>query len=257
MVAVLERSHANNGALSRRSGRRAPAHAPSTLLTGSSRARRPPSRPRLTLALLDDDGAARAELRAALGRQRGLRVIAEAGRTVDLLSLVAETRPDVVAMDVLLRNEDGLDVIRRIRRDLPDVKVIVVTNQLEESLLLAAMRAGAHGYVDRMVGAGRVAAALRLVCAGERVLPDQRAVTSVVRELERLARADVLLRIGLSAEECELLALVAEGANNQTIADRLGCSLATVKRHLTIIYGKLQAQDRNAAIAEALRRGVL
>lgn len=254
---MLERSHANNTVPSRRSGRRSPQHTPSTLLTSSTRARRRPTPRRLTLALLDDDAAARQELRVALARQRGLRVVAEAGRGADLLGLIAATPPDIVAMDVLLRNENGLDVIRQIRRDFPTVKVVVLTNQLEETLLLSAMRAGAHGYVDRMAGAGRVAAALRLVCDGERVLPDQRAVTSVVRELERLARADVLLRIGLSPEECELLTLVAEGWNNQTIADRLGCSLATVKRHLTIIYGKLQAQDRNAAIAEALRRGVL
>lgn len=211
----------------------------------------------LSIALLDDDATARAELRALLARQRGMHVVGEAGRSIEMFALLDPAPADVVVLDVLLRREGGLDVIRHLRRRYPSTRVVVLTNQLDETLMLAALRAGAHGYLDRLGGGAQIADALRLVCRGERVLPDQRAVTHVVRELERLSRADVQLRIGLTPEESELLALVAEGMNNQTIAERLGCSLATVKRRLTLIFGKLQAHDRNAAITEALRQGVL
>ncbi len=210
-----------------------------------------------TVALLDDDVMARQELRAALARVRGLRIVGDATRGDELFALLEETHVDMVVLDILLRHDNSLDVIRQLRHLHPAVKIVVVTNQLDESLLLAGLRAGAHGYLDRREGPTRIAAALRLVGRGERVLPDQRAITHVVRELERLARADVQLRIGLTPEERELLALVAEGRSNQDIAGVIGCSLATVKRHLTLIFGKLQAHDRTGAINEALRQGVL
>ncbi|GAC1456382.1 MAG: response regulator transcription factor [Ktedonobacterales bacterium] len=170
---------------------------------------------------------------------------------------MAGSRPDVVVLDVLLRRDNGLELIRQIRHLHPTTKIVVATNQMDETLLLAALRAGAHGYLDRMESVGRLAAALRLVYSGERVLPDQRAVTHVLRELERLARADERLRIGLSPDETDLLALLAEGWNNHAIAAQQGCSLATVKRRLGRLFGKLQARDRYGAVTAALRQGVL
>jgi DNA-binding NarL/FixJ family response regulator len=211
----------------------------------------------LTVVLLDDDAAARGELRAALARQLGIRVIGEAARGSELFALLEQAQPDVVALDVLLRRDDGVDLIRRLRRRYPALKVVVLSNQVNESVLLPALRAGAHGYLDRMEGPAHIADALHLVCRDERVVPGQRAVTQVVRELQRLAQADVQMRIGLTAAERNLLALVAEGLSNQDIAARIGCSLATVKRHLTQLFSKLQAPDRNSAISEALRQGML
>jgi DNA-binding NarL/FixJ family response regulator len=224
--------------------------------TARQRMRRPLI-PRTTVALLDDDQQARQELRDGLGRRRGITITAEAGRSEDLLRQLDDKPTQVVVMDVLLRRENGLDVIKRIRHNHPQTRVVVLTNVLDETMLLAALRAGAHAYLDRSGEPGRIVEALRMVMAGERLLPDQRAVTHVVSELERLAHADVLLRIGLSSEERHLLTLISDGLNNQAVAERLGVSVATVKRHLTQIFGKLQTNDRNGAISEARRQGVL
>lgn len=212
---------------------------------------------RVSVALLDDDHDARREMRDALARQRGVRVIGDVARGADLLRLLATAQPDVVVLDVLLRRENGLDLIRQLRHLHPTIKIVVATNQMDETLLLAALRAGAHGYLDRMERAGRLATALRLVYRGERVLPDQRAVTHVLRELERLARADERLRIGLSPDESDLLALLAEGWSNHAIAAQQGYSLATVKRRLSRLFDKLQARDRYGAVTAALRLGAL
>ena len=228
---------------------------------GESRAaaRATRSRPssRLMVAMLDDDDVARGELRAALARQRGIHVVAEAGRGADLLVSMAERQPDVVVLDVMLRRENGLDLVRILRRSFPAVRVVVLTHQLDEGLLLAALRAGAHGYLDRGQAAGRLVAALRLVAGGERILPDQRAVTHVVREVERLARAEAQVRLGLTAMEREVLELVAANWSNQAIANQQVCSVATIKRRLARIFEKLRARDRAGAVAEARRRGVI
>lgn len=209
------------------------------------------------VAMLDDDERARGELRAALTRQRGVNVVAEAARGADLLARVGESQPDVVVLDVMLRRENGLDLVRALRRSFPSVRVVVLTHQLDEGLLLAALRAGAHGYLDRGQAAGRLVAALRLVAGGERILPDQRAITHVVREVERLARSEAQVRLGLTAAECAILELVAAHWSNQAIAAHQGCSVATIKRRLARIFEKLQARDRAGAVAEAQRRGVV
>jgi NarL family two-component system response regulator LiaR len=244
-------------ASARRGGHRSPARGSANAVVRVMRAHRRPSVTRVSVALLDDDDAARQELRDELARQRGVRVIGDVGRGADLLRLMAASRPDVVVLDVLLRHDNGLELIRQIRHLHPTTKIVVATNQMDETLLLAALRAGAHGYLDRMESVGRLATALRLVYSGERVLPDQRAVTHVLRELERLARADERLRIGLSPDETDLLALLAEGWSNLALAAQQGCSLATVKRRLTRLFGKLQAHDRYGAVSAALRQGVL
>lgn len=184
-------------------------------------------------------------------------MVAEAGRGADLLVSMAERQPDVVVLDVMLRRENGLDLVRILRRSFPAVRVVVLTHQLDEGLLLAALRAGAHGYLDRGQAAGRLVAALRLVAGGERILPDQRAVTHVVREVERLARAEAQVRLGLTAMEREVLELVAANWSNQAIANQQVCSVATIKRRLARIFEKLQARDRAGAVAEARRRGVI
>jgi DNA-binding NarL/FixJ family response regulator len=209
------------------------------------------------VAMLDDDDSARGELRAALARQRGVHVVAEVGRGADLLARIAECPPDVVVLDVMLRRENGLDLVRRLRRSYPAVRVVVLTHQLDEGLLLAALRAGAHGYLDRAQRPGRLVAALRMVAGGERMLPDQRAITHVVREVERLARAEAQVRLNLTEGERDVLELVTAGWSNQGIAERQGCSVATIKRRLARIFQKLQAHDRAGAVAEAQRRGVV
>ncbi len=210
----------------------------------------------LRIAVLDDDPVARTALRRTLAGHADITLVGEAARGSEMLVLLA-TAPDLVLMDALLRDDNALDLIRAIRRRYPAVKVVVATHQHGGSLMLAALRAGAHAFLDRALDAAALVEALRLVAAGERLLPDQRAITQVVGEIERLSRAEAQLRVGFLPLDRDLLALVADGWSNLAIAQRFGYSLATTKRHLARMYAKLHAHDRHGAMAEALRRGVI
>lgn len=211
----------------------------------------------LTLAILDDDPAARATLRHALAGQGGIALVGEAARGSELLFLLATTTPQIVLLDALLREDNALAVIRAIRHAHPPIKVVVATHQHGGPLMLAALRAGAHAYLDRALDAARLVEALRRVAQGERLLPDQRAITLLVDEFERLSRAEAQLRVGFVPLDRDLLALVAAGWSNLAIAERFGYSLATTKRHLARMYAKLHAHDRHGAMAEAQRLGVM
>jgi DNA-binding NarL/FixJ family response regulator len=211
----------------------------------------------LRVAVLDDDHVARTALRGALASQASITVVGEAARASELLMLLATTAPHIVVLDALLREDNALDLIRAIRRDYPGVKVVVATHQHGGSLMLAVLRAGAHAFLDRVLDAAVLVEAMRMVAEGERVLPDQRAVTLVVDEVERLSHAEAQLRMGFAALDRDLLALVAAGWSNLAIAERFGYSLATTKRHLARMYAKLHARDRHGAMAEAQRRGVI
>ena len=211
----------------------------------------------LSVAALDDDLTARQELRRALTRRRGIALVGEAARGAELLDLITYATPAMVVLDVLLRHDNAVDLIRQLRRQHPAIKIVVVTNQLGKPLMLAALRAGAHGYLDKTSGADDIAAALRQIADGERLLPDQCAVTHVVGEVERLAHADALLRAGLAPLDRDMLGLLADGWSNHDIAERYGHSLATIKRRLSKVYAKLHARDRRGAVHEAQRRGVL
>jgi DNA-binding NarL/FixJ family response regulator len=211
----------------------------------------------LRVALLDDDLVARTALRQALASQTSVTVVGEAERGNELLMLLAGTTPHIVVLDALLRDDNALDLIRAIRRGYPQVKVVVATHQHGGPLMLAALRAGAHAFLDRALDGSVLVEAMRLVEEGERLLPDQRAVTLVVGEIERLSHAEAQLRAGFAPLDRDLLALVAAGWSTLAIAERLGCSLATTKRHLARMYSKLHARDRHGALAEALRRGVI
>jgi DNA-binding NarL/FixJ family response regulator len=211
----------------------------------------------LSVAVLDDDPVARATLRHALASQASIMLVGEAARGSELMLLLGATEPQIALLDALLHEDNALEVIRAVRHAHPHVKVVVATHQHGGPLMLAALRAGAHAFLDRALDAVRLVEALRLVAQGERLLPDQRAITLVVDEIERLSYAEAQLRVGFAPLDRDLLALVAAGWSNLAIAERFGCSLATTKRHLARMYAKLHAHDRHGAMAEAQRRGVM
>ncbi|MDQ4501232.1 response regulator transcription factor [Sinomonas sp. ASV322] len=202
---------------------------------------------KLRVLLCDDHLVVRSGLRALLGTQPDLDVVAEAGSGADAVALAAERRPDVVVMDLGMGSGmDGIEAIRLIRGANPDQAVIVFTTYDSDVDIVRAVDAGAMGYVLKDAAPEEIFAAVRGAVVGRPVLSAPVA-SKLFRQRSRPDEA-------LTPREAELLSLLTEGLSNRELSKRLFISEATVKSHLAHIYAKLGVDSRAAAIAAALRR---
>jgi DNA-binding NarL/FixJ family response regulator len=200
--------------------------------------------------VVDDQRLVREGLTALLELVDDLQLVAVAEDGARAVALVAEHRPDVVLMDLRMPGMDGVEATRRIRRDHPAVEVVVLTTHADDDSILAALRAGARGYLTKDAGVTEIARAVAAAAAGQALLDPQ----VQARLLEGLAgdRSPGLL----TERETEVLALIAGGLSNAEIAERLVISTATVKSHINSIFAKTGARDRAQAVRWAYQHGV-
>jgi len=205
----------------------------------------------ISIIVVDDHPVVRDGIRSMLAGVADFEVVAEADNGVSAVELTAALDPDVVVIDLRMPGGGGVDAIRAMRgRDLR-AKVLVLTTYDTDSDTVAAIEAGATGYLLKDAPSGQLFDAVRATAAGESVLSPAVAarLLSHVRSPSRTAQ--------LSAREREVLALVARGTSNKLIAKELFVSEATVKTHLTHVYEKLGVADRAAAVATAYDLGIL
>lgn len=204
----------------------------------------------IRLVLADDHPVVRAGLRALLAVEPDLEIVAEAGSPDEAVALAESGGVDVVLMDLRFGTTDtGADATRRIRALPRPPRVLVLTNYDTDADILAAVEAGASGYLLKDAPPDELVAAVRAAAAGESAL----APTVATRLLERMQRPQV----SLSKRETEVLDLVASGRSNTQVAADLFVSEATVKSHLVRIFAKLDVTSRTAAVAAARRSGVI
>ena len=209
----------------------------------------------IRLLIVDDHPIVRDGLRGVFDGEPGFEVVGEAGDGEQALARAAASRPDVVLMDLRMPTMGGVEAIRRLRADQPDVRVLVLTTYDTESDVLPAIEAGATGYLLKDAPREDLIRAVRAAAAGQPVLAPtvaQRLMTRVQVPAAAPATSDAL-----TDRELEVLRLVASGATNRESARQLFISEATVKTHLLHVYGKLGVRDRAAAVAEAYKRGLL
>jgi two-component system, NarL family, response regulator DegU len=209
----------------------------------------------IRVAIADDHSLVRQGLRRYLDMAEDIEVVGEAADGSETLTLIEETRPDIVLLDIRMPEMDGLEAARRIRDTYPDVGVIMLTAYDDRQFVVEAVRSGARGYVLKARDAEHLIQTVRLVAGGNMVI-DPQLVVALAEELsqakERDRRAETL-----TAREVEVLQLLAFGHTNRDIAEKLYISPDTVKTHLEHIFEKLGASDRTAAVAEALRRHLI
>lgn len=204
----------------------------------------------IRLVLADDHPVVRAGLRALLAVEPDLEIVAEAGSPDEAVALADGGAVDVVLMDLRFGTTDtGADATRRIRALPHPPRVLVLTNYDTDADILAAVEAGASGYLLKDAPPDELVVAVRAAAAGESAL----APAVATRLLERMQRPQV----SLSKRETEVLDLVASGRSNTQVAADLFVSEATVKSHLVRIFAKLDVTSRTAAVAAARRSGVI
>ena len=214
----------------------------------------PASRKPATVVIADDHPLYREALAGAISRRPDLELVGEAvdGRTA--LELIRERIPDVAVLDMRMPDLRGLDVVAALTRDGSPTRVLMLSAARESSVVYAAVAAGAAGYWSKDGERDAICDAIAAVARGEKVL-DPSLQAGVFTEIHsREINAD---RPVLTDREREILALIAAGMSAPAIGQQLFLSTATVKTHLAHLYEKLGVSDRAAAVAEAMRRGLL
>jgi DNA-binding NarL/FixJ family response regulator len=208
------------------------------------------------ILVVDDHPLFRAGLRAALESDPGLRVVGEAETAQAALDAVAQARPDVIIMDLTLPDASGLDATRRLGELYPDVPVLMLTMANDDGSLLAALQAGAHGYLVKGSGREEVLHAVRTVASGGAAFGAD--IASRFSTLVTGGRQRDVGRLfpDLTARECEVLGLVARGFDNRRIARELFVAEKTVRNHVTHIFEKLNVATRAEAVARARDMGL-
>jgi two-component system response regulator DevR len=209
------------------------------------------------LMIVDDHEVVRMGLRAALDVEPDFTVVAEASNGQEAIEKARAHRPDIVLMDVRMEGIDGIEACRELRSELPDTRVLMLTSFAEEETVVAALLAGAAGYVLKNVARSRLLEALRSVARGESLL-DSRITRGVVEKLVASRSGAAAEDDGeLTAREREVLVLIAEGATNKEIAAKLVVSENTARNHVSHILGKLGFSRRSEAAAYAVKKGLV
>ncbi|MEX2246590.1 MAG: response regulator transcription factor [Dehalococcoidia bacterium] len=205
------------------------------------------------LMIVDDHEVLRMGLRAALEVEPDFTVVAEASNGGEAIERARAHHPDIVLMDVRMDGIDGIEACREIRNELPDTKVLMLTSFAEEETVVAALLAGAAGYVLKNVARARLLEALRAVARGDSLL-DSKVTKSVLERLIGGQPAET--GDELTPREREVLVLIAQGATNKEIAAQLVVSENTARNHVSHILGKLGFSRRSEAAAYAVRKGL-
>jgi NarL family two-component system response regulator LiaR len=204
----------------------------------------------IRVLVADDHAVVRQGLRTFLELQEDIEVVADAADGRQALAAVAEHEPDVVLMDLVLPEVDGVEAIRRIASERPRIRVIALTSFLDDDKLFPAVRAGAAGYLLKDVEPSELVKAIRTVHAGEGLLHPAVAA----RLMEEVAAGGAQeAPDNLTPRERQVVGLIARGLSNKRIALELGISEKTVKTHVSSILGKLGLTDRTQVALHAVR----
>ena len=208
----------------------------------------------IRVLVVDDHAIVRKGICALLATEPGIQVVGEAKEGQEAVSKTARLRPEVVLMDLVMPGMDGLEAIRRILADQPEVRILVLTSFAGDDKIFAAIRAGALGYLLKDSGPEELILAIKQVHSGQSSLHPaiaRRLLQELSHNPDRAAKAEAL-----TERELEVLRLVAKGLSNDEIARSLSISEATVRTHVSNILAKLSLDSRTQAALYALREGL-
>jgi DNA-binding NarL/FixJ family response regulator len=204
----------------------------------------------IRILIVDDHLVVRRGIRSLLSNHADFEIVGEAGDVATAMEKVRHLAPDGVLLDIRLPDDSGLSLLKQIRQESIDTRVLVLTSFDDEEYVMGALREGANGFIIKNVSDDRLTGAIRAVYRNERVFSPQvteQIVQQVVSEQEKT----------FSEEERKILKLLVTGASNDDIAAELYMSLTSVKRKLRAIFSKLKVQNRAQAAAEAVQRDLI
>lgn len=201
----------------------------------------------MKILLVDDHEMVRLGLKSYLDLQEDVEVVAESSNGREGVELALELRPDVIIMDIVMPEMNGIEATMAILETWPEAKILILTSYLDNEKIYPVLDAGAKGYMLKTSSADEILHAVRKVARGEV------AIETEVNKKVQHHRNHVELHDDLTARERDILGLLAKGYENQRIADELFISLKTVKTHVSNILSKLEVSDRTQAVVYAFQ----
>ncbi len=202
----------------------------------------------IRVMLVDDHNVVRSGLATFLRAYDDLELVGEAKNGLEAVKLCQKEKPDVILMDLMMPEMDGIAATRAILADYPEIKIIAMTSFEEEELVQGVLAAGAISYLLKNVTSDELAKAIRDAVSGKSTLSPE-AANALVHATRPIKQP----LVDLTERELEVLNLVAQGQSNQQIAVALVISVTTVKAHISNILSKMQVSSRTEAIAYALK----
>ena len=211
----------------------------------------------ITIMIIDDHVVIRSGLRMLIEHDQRMLVVAQAGNREEALERAASSRPDVIILDLLLGDEDGLSFLPELCQASPSSRVLVLTGVQNPDAHRRAIRRGAMGIVLKEHAADQLLKAIKKVFEGE-VWIERSMIGTMIQELHKPAPVDPeLIKIEtLTDREREVIALIGEGLKNKQVGERLFISETTVTHHLSSVFSKLEVSDRLELIIYAFRHGL-
>ena len=214
----------------------------------------------IRVLVVDDQALVREGLMTLLTTVAGISPVAAASDGEEAVAAARRHRPEVVLMDLRMPGTDGVEATRRIRQELPDTEVVVLTTHADEVSILDALRAGARGYLTKDAGVAAIARAVQAAANHETLLDPvvhSRLLAAAGAASRPEPRAGWQNPDELTPREVEVLMLIAAGMSNLEIAERLVVSEATVKTHINHLFAKTGARDRAQAVHYAYQHGIV
>ena len=209
---------------------------------------------KIRVILVDDHEMVRLGVSSYLSIQSDVEVVGEAENGEDGYEKAMALRPDVILMDLVMEVMDGIESTKKILKEWPEARILIVTSFIDDEKVYPAIEAGASGYLLKTSTAHEIANAIRKTYNGERVLEPE-VTTKMMEQLSNRNRH--ILHEELTNREQEILLLIAQGMSNQEIADELFITLKTVKTHVSNILAKLEVEDRTQAAIYAFKHGLI
>ena len=209
-----------------------------------------------TILLVDDHELVRKGVRAFFEAHAEFKVVGEAKNGLEAVKLVEEQIPNVVLMDLMMPDMDGVEATRRIKNISPRTQIIVLTSYHEDEHIFPALQAGAISYLLKDVKMEALAEAVKKASLGEAVL-NPHVAARVIAEIKSNKADEANPHSDLTKREMEILKLIADGSSNSKIAKELVISMHTVKGHVSNILSKLHLADRTQAAVYAWQKGVV
>ena len=201
----------------------------------------------MKILLVDDHQMVRLGLKSYLELQEDIAEVSEAVNGKEGVEQALASRPDVIIMDIVMPEMNGIEATLAILKEWPEAKILILTSYLDNEKIYPVLNAGAHGYMLKTSSAEEILRAVKKVAKGEFAIE-----TEVSKKVE-YHRNHIELHEDLTARERDILGLLAKGYENQRIADELFISLKTVKTHVSNILSKLEVSDRTQAVVYAFQ----